>query len=453
MKYKYVIWDLDGTLLNTIEDLHASVNYALEKYGQPIKTLKETTRNVGNGIRLLISRSLEGGEENPVIEEVFSAFKAHYAENCLNLTRPYDKIPELLQTLKASGVKMAVVSNKIDFAVKDLRDRFFPWLDVAMGEQSGIARKPDPAMVYLAMEELGATAAETVFIGDSEVDVVTARNAGLDCIAVLWGFREKEELEAVGGKTFAENADELAALLGLLKDRKMARYKYRYETHVHTCEVSKCGRSTVEEQVRFYADLGYDGMFITDHFMRGNCTIPRDLPWEEQVDLYCASYEKGAELGKQYGIKVFFGLEVSFGGCDLIVLGLGKEWLKAHPEVMTVSQEDFCVLVRQSGGFIVHAHPFREAAYIMMSSVIPDKEDAVEIYNPNCDETANELAKIYAREYGLPMTAGSDNHSFRWQRKLYGFETKEPLDSVHDYINALKNGLGRPFRAYREVEQ
>ena len=215
MKYKYVIWDLDGTLLNTIEDLHASVNYALERHGQPIKTLKETTRNVGNGIRLLISRSLEGGEENPLIEEVFSAFKAHYAENCLNLTRPYDKIPQLLQTLKASGVKMAVVSNKIDFAVKDLRDRFFPWLDVAMGEQAGIARKPDPAMVYLAMEELGATAAETVFIGDSEVDVVTAQNAGLDCIAVLWGFREREELEAVGGKTFAENADELAALLGL----------------------------------------------------------------------------------------------------------------------------------------------------------------------------------------------------------------------------------------------
>ena len=215
MNYKYIIWDLDGTLLNTIEDLHASVNYALEKYGQPLKTLKETTRNVGNGIRLLISRSLEGGEENPAIEEVFSAFKAHYAENCLNLTRPYDGITDLLQKLKASGVKMAVVSNKIDFAVKDLRDRFFPWLDVAMGEQEGIARKPAPDMVYKAMEELGATAEETVFVGDSEVDVVTAKNAGLPCIAVLWGFREKDELTAVGGKDFAENADELAALLGL----------------------------------------------------------------------------------------------------------------------------------------------------------------------------------------------------------------------------------------------
>lgn len=215
MNYKYIIWDLDGTLLNTIEDLHASVNYALEKCGQPLKTLKETTRNVGNGIRLLISRSLEGGEENPAIEEVFSAFKAHYAENCLNLTRPYDGITDLLQKLKASGVKMAVVSNKIDFAVKDLRDRFFPWLDVAMGEQEGIARKPAPDMVYKAMEELGATAEETVFVGDSEVDVVTAKNAGLPCIAVLWGFREKDELTAVGGKDFAENADELAALLGL----------------------------------------------------------------------------------------------------------------------------------------------------------------------------------------------------------------------------------------------
>ncbi len=215
MKYKYMIWDLDGTLLNTIEDLHASVNYALEKFGQMPRSLKETTRNVGNGIRMLISRSLEGGEKNPVMEDVFSEFKAHYAENCLNLTRPYDKIPELLQTLKASGVKMAVVSNKIDFAVKDLRDRFFPWLDVAMGEQEGIARKPAPDMVYRAMQELGATPHETVFVGDSEVDVMTARNAGLPCIAVLWGFRERDELIAVGGETFAQNADELCGLLGV----------------------------------------------------------------------------------------------------------------------------------------------------------------------------------------------------------------------------------------------
>lgn len=215
MKYKYVIWDLDGTLLNTIEDLHASVNYALGRYGQPLRSLKETTRNVGNGIRLLISRSLEGGEENPAIEDVFCAFKTHYAENCLNLTRPYDKIPELLQTLKASGVKMAVVSNKIDFAVKDLRDRFFPWLDVAMGEQEGIARKPAPDMVYRAMQELGAAPDKTVFIGDSEVDVETARNAKLPCIAVLWGFRQKEELISVGGEVFVQDADELCGLLGV----------------------------------------------------------------------------------------------------------------------------------------------------------------------------------------------------------------------------------------------
>lgn len=213
MKYKYIIWDLDGTLLNTIEDLHASVNFALARYAQPPRTLKETTRNVGNGIRLLISRSLEGGEKNPVIEEVFAAFKAHYAENCLNLTRPYDGIPGLLQELKSGGVKMAVVSNKIDFAVKDLRDRFFPWLDVAMGDREDFARKPAPDMVYQAMKELGATPDETVFIGDSEVDVLTAKNASLPCIAVLWGFRERDELEAAGARVFAQTADQLAELL------------------------------------------------------------------------------------------------------------------------------------------------------------------------------------------------------------------------------------------------
>ncbi len=231
------------------------------------------------------------------------------------------------------------------------------------------------------------------------------------------------------------------------------RYKYRYETHVHTCAVSKCGRASVEEQVKFYASLGYDGMFITEHFMRGNCLVDRSLPWEEQVDRYCSAYGQGVELGRKYGIKVFFGIEVSFGGCDLIVLGIGREWLYAHPQVMTLPQDEFCDLVHECGGFIVHAHPFREASYIMMSSVIPTKEDAVEIFNPNCDELANELAKIYAREYGLPMTAGSDNHSAKWQRKLYGYETKEPLDSVGDYINALKNGLGRPFTTIREIEQ
>ncbi len=215
MKYKYIIWDLDGTLLNTIEDLHSSVNFALERFGQPCRTLKETTRNVGNGIRLLISRSLEGGEDNPLIEEVFASFKAHYAENCLNLTRPYDGIPELLQALKASGVKMAVVSNKIDFAVRDLRDRFFPRLDVAMGEQEGVAKKPAPDMVYKAMEELGASPSETVFIGDSEVDVLTAKNAGLPCVAVLWGFRERDELERAGATVFAENAAELCERLSM----------------------------------------------------------------------------------------------------------------------------------------------------------------------------------------------------------------------------------------------
>ncbi len=231
------------------------------------------------------------------------------------------------------------------------------------------------------------------------------------------------------------------------------RYKYRYETHLHTSNVSKCGRATVEEQVKFYASLGYDGLFVTEHFMRGNCVIDRTLPWEEQIDQYCSSYEMAVEYGKEYGIKVFFGVEVSFGGSDLLVYGLGKEWLKRHPELMTVEQDEFCDLVHESGGFIVHAHPFREASYIIMSCVLPNREDAVEIFNPGCHDQANKLAKIYAREYGLPMTAGSDNHAGAGQEQFYGYETAVPLESETDYIHALKNGLGRPFENHRGNEE
>ncbi len=240
-----------------------------------------------------------------------------------------------------------------------------------------------------------------------------------------------------------------------MKERKanMAkRYKYRYETHVHTCNVSKCGKATVEEQVRFYASLGYDGIFITEHFMRGNCIISRDLPWGEQVEYYCSSYEQGVEYGKKYGIKVFFGMEVSFfSGSDLLVYGIDKAWIKKHPEIMTVTQDEFCDIVHESGGFIVHAHPFREAAYIVMSGVLPDREDAVEIYNPNCLGISNKMAGIYAKEYGLPVTGGSDNHAGHWQHQLYGYETKEPLNCEADYIRAVKNREGRPFELYRET--
>ncbi len=232
----------------------------------------------------------------------------------------------------------------------------------------------------------------------------------------------------------------------------MAKYKYRYETHVHTCNVSKCGHATVEAQVKFYASLGYDGMFITEHFMRGNCIIDRSLPWEEQIEQYFSSYEMGVEYGKQYGIKVFFGIEVSFfSGSDLLVYGLSKDWLMKHPEIMTVTQDEFCDLVHGGGGFVIHAHPFREAGYIMMSSVLPNREDAVEIFNPNCHGFLNKMARIYAREYGLPVTGGSDNHAGHWQHRLYGYETKEPLNSPEDYIRAVKNSEGRPFELYREV--
>lgn len=213
MKYDAVIWDMDGTILNTLEDLCDSVNYALEKYGYPERTLEQTRCSVGNGIRRLMELSVPGGEENPRFENIFDAFKEHYAGNRRNKTRPYDGIDTVLEALKAKGIKMAVVSNKVDVAVQELARDFYPQMDFALGETEGLARKPAPDMVEKALEVLGVSKAEAVYIGDSEVDVLTAKNSGLDCISVLWGFRTREELISHGASVFASSPDELLGLI------------------------------------------------------------------------------------------------------------------------------------------------------------------------------------------------------------------------------------------------
>ncbi|MEE0970319.1 MAG: HAD family hydrolase [Clostridia bacterium] len=213
MKYKAIIWDMDGTILDTLEDLCDSVNFALKKWGYPERTLEETRSSVGNGIRRLVELSLKDGEANPDFEGVFATFKDHYALNCRNKTRPYDGICEVLDTLKAMGLKMAVVSNKINSAVIELARDFYPQMDFSMGEINGIARKPAPDMVEKALFELGSVKEDAVYIGDSEVDVMTAKNSGLDSISVLWGFRTKEELIKYGADTFAYKPDQLIDLI------------------------------------------------------------------------------------------------------------------------------------------------------------------------------------------------------------------------------------------------
>lgn len=215
-KYEAVIFDLDGTLLNTLEDLTDSVNAALAAWHYPEKTIEQIRTYVGNGIRNLIRRCVAGGEENSDFERIFQTFKEHYRLHCKDKTKPYDGIMELLGAMKADGIKMAIVSNKADFAVKELNEYYFKEFDMAaVGEREGIARKPAPDSVLFALQELGVQKDRAVYIGDSEVDVKTAANANIPCISVLWGFREKRLLKEHGAEYFAETADEIWGLLEL----------------------------------------------------------------------------------------------------------------------------------------------------------------------------------------------------------------------------------------------
>lgn len=208
-----VIFDLDGTLLDTLEDLEAAVNHALASCGMPGRTLDEIRQFVGNGVRKLMVRAVPRGEENPEFERAFSVFKEYYGEHCNDATRAYEGIPELLQELKNAGYALAIVSNKIDAAVQDLNSRYFPQVEVAVGDRENLKRKPEPDSVFLALEQLGRTREEAVYVGDSEVDLQTAKNAGLPCISVLWGFRDREFLMEKGAEVFARTPMEVADLI------------------------------------------------------------------------------------------------------------------------------------------------------------------------------------------------------------------------------------------------
>ena len=210
MKKTTVIFDLDGTLLDTLQDLSDAVNYALKKQGMPVRTVEEVRRFVGNGVRRLMIRAIPDGESNPLFEETFALFKTYYGEHCNDHTRPYDGVMELIGTLKEKGYAVAIVSNKIDSAVKELNELYFKGIiPVAIGDKEGIRRKPAPDTVFEALKELGKRKEEAVYVGDSDVDIETAKNAGIPCISVLWGFRDKEFLAEHGAQHYAATAEEI----------------------------------------------------------------------------------------------------------------------------------------------------------------------------------------------------------------------------------------------------
>lgn len=205
-----VIFDLDGTLLDTLDDLSMSVNHALAEFGLPLRSKEEIRKALGNGVRRLVEESVPGGMEHPDFDKIFASFRAFYKEHSMDRTKPYEGIPELLKELKAQGYHCAIVSNKLDEAVQDLNRLFFAeYMEAAIGESATISRKPAPDSVFEALRRLGSNYKKAIYVGDSEVDFATAQNAGLPCISVAWGFRSEEFLRQIGATTIIHKPAEL----------------------------------------------------------------------------------------------------------------------------------------------------------------------------------------------------------------------------------------------------
>ncbi len=214
MNYQLIIFDLDGTVLNTLEDLYRSTDYALKQCGFPERTKDEIRQFVGNGIRKLIERAVPAQTPEEQIRQVHQVFTEYYEKHCADNTRPYDGIPEVLQKLRQSGMKTAVVSNKADYAVQILCKDYFPGMfDAVAGEREGIRRKPAPDAVQAVLQALQISKEKAIYIGDSDVDIETAENAGMSCISVAWGFRDREFLLRHGAQKIISRPEELLHLL------------------------------------------------------------------------------------------------------------------------------------------------------------------------------------------------------------------------------------------------
>lgn len=212
MKYKLVVFDMDGTILNTLSDLLSAVNYAMEKSDYPLLTYNTLKGYVGNGIMKMLSRAVPSGVEN--LDKVYADFTEYYSEHCSDTTAPYEGIVEVIGKIKSLGYKTAVVSNKDDYGVKALCEQFFKGLfDIEIGVREGYDKKPSPDLVNIAFDYLGVTPNESVYVGDSDVDFLTAKNSKTDFIGVEWGFRDREVLEGLGAKNIATKPEDILRFL------------------------------------------------------------------------------------------------------------------------------------------------------------------------------------------------------------------------------------------------
>ncbi|MBR5239996.1 MAG: histidinol-phosphatase [Clostridia bacterium] len=221
---------------------------------------------------------------------------------------------------------------------------------------------------------------------------------------------------------------------------------FKYETHLHTTPVSKCARVTVRQIMEFYKKVGFDGIFITNHFIDGNiCLDIRNASYEERIRFYFSDYEEALKLQDEIGIKVFCGVESTYiDGTDFLIYGLDKEWFLAHPEIETMKMSQLLPYYMEHGALVIHAHPFREAGYIDHIRLFPRCVHGVEVVNASRTDFENDSAQKYAKQYNLLEFAGTDNHGFTYDY-LGGMESETPVESVADFINKVKSGQMKVF--------
>ncbi|MBR2650246.1 MAG: histidinol phosphatase [Clostridia bacterium] len=220
---------------------------------------------------------------------------------------------------------------------------------------------------------------------------------------------------------------------------------YKYETHLHTAPVSKCASASVGDTLEFYKSLGYDGVFITNHFLDGNINCDKSLPYRDRIEFYFSDYEAAIALAPRIGIKVFFGTELSYRGTDFLVYGLDKEWYLSHPEIMEMSKTEELSLMASEGALIIQAHPYREASYIDHIRLFPRHVHGVEVNNAKRSPLENGMARHYADSYNLIHFAGTDNHTGAASRHLCGMRFYEPILSEWDFVEKIKAGHGKIF--------
>lgn len=227
--------------------------------------------------------------------------------------------------------------------------------------------------------------------------------------------------------------------------RKDYTMSYIYETHLHTCFASLCGKSKGSEYISFYKELGYAGIIVTDHFFNGNCRVPKDLPWQERIEQYCEGYEDAKAEGDIQGLQVFFAWEFNFDGDEYLVYGLDKEWLLNHPDMLSWNHIKHFEEVDKAGGLVVQAHPFRERIYLSTLNLHPHQCHAWEVANAGNPSMQDKLAYRYAKEHNIPMTAGSDIHvvSDPDSYDIFGVAFDTPLTSMQDYVKRIKAGEGK----------